>query len=272
MSRGSDFSRLSLDKQRSVLALLQKKSAGRQSIRPSPRRQSGEPFPLSFSQQRLWFLDQIDPDNLAYNLTNSLRLSGRLEVASLRRAFSEIVRRHESLRTVFELFEGEPVQRVLPASDERFQLPELDLSALPDAVRERELVRLVALTSALPFDVQRGPHLRVFLVRLTAQEHALLIAMHHIASDGWSVGLVVRETTQLYSEFVEGRPSPLPPLELQYADWSDWQREHLSGAVLEEQLQFWKERLATAPPLLPLATDRPRPPVQTSRGDVVPFV
>jgi amino acid adenylation domain-containing protein len=238
-----------------------------------PARQDG--LPLSFAQQRLWLLAQIDPGSPAYNMPLAVRLAGDLSVDLLARIFAEVVRRHESLRTVFTLREGRPVQVVAAAALES-TVPRLatietvDLSLLPAARREAA-ARAAAVDEALrPFDLQRGPLLRLGLVRLAEREHLLLMTLHHIVSDGWSMHLLLREVAALYAAFAQGKPSPLPELPLQYADFALWQREQLRGEVLEEQLGYWKRELAAAPRFLELPTDRPRPAVQSSRGAVRP--
>jgi amino acid adenylation domain-containing protein len=230
-------------------------------IRPVPREGV---LPLSFSQERLWFLDQLQPGSPFYNLSAALRLAGDLDVRALEMAFAEIVRRHEALRTTFPGTGGVPVQRIAPAAPA--SLPILDLSGLPDP--EGEARRRVEELAALPFDLEAGPLLRLALLRLGEREHVLLIAMHHIVSDGWSLGVLVAEGGALYRAFVEGRRSPLPALPVQYADFAAWQRGWLRGEALDRQLAWWKEELGGAPTRLELPTDRPRPRVQTFRGAV----
>jgi amino acid adenylation domain-containing protein len=229
-------------------------------LRRVPR--EGE-LPLSFAQRRLWFLDQFEPDSPAYNISMALRLSGPLDVAALARALNEVIRRHESLRTCFAPGD-EPRQTILDSLT--LPLPVTDLSALPDAERAAELARLSTAEAATPFDLSRAPLVRVRLLRLGEDEHALLFTMHHIVSDGWSMRVLVDEVAALYGAFVMGEASPLPELPVQYPDYAAWQREWLTGETLEEQLEYWRVRLSGAPPLLKLPTDRPRPPVQSSRG------
>ncbi|MET0396506.1 MAG: condensation domain-containing protein, partial [Longimicrobiaceae bacterium] len=229
-------------------------------VRPRP---AAGPVPLSFAQQRLWFIQQLDPASSAYNMPFPLRLRGVLEVAAMRRAVAEMVRRHESLRTVFAATAGEPVQVVLPAGPVR--VPVADLSGLPGGVREALARRLAMEESARPFDLARGPLLRASLLRLAADEWGLVFNLHHVVSDGWSMGVLSREVSALYNAFSAGLPSPLEPLAVQYPDYAVWQRERISGEALEAQVRFWREALAGAPPLLELPTDRPRPPVQGHR-------
>ncbi len=237
---------------------------------PIPRREGGGPVPLSFAQQRLWFIDRMEPGSAAYNMPAGLRLGGQPDGRTLERTLTEVVRRHESLRTVFGERGGEPVQTVLPAAPVR--LPVVELGGLAPEARERELRRLAAEEAARPFDLARGPLLRSALLRLGGGESAVLFTLHHVVSDGWSMGVLVNEVSALYAAFAEGRPSPLPELPVQYPDYAVWQRARLTGEVLEAQLAFWRGRLAGAPPVLELPTDRPRPPVPGARGDAVPFL
>ncbi|HSF38303.1 MAG TPA: amino acid adenylation domain-containing protein, partial [Thermoanaerobaculia bacterium] len=220
--------------------------------------------PLSFSQQRLWFLDRLQPGTAVYNVPAVFRIGGALSVSALEAALSEIVRRHAALRTTFAVVDGEPVQLVAPP--EPRPLPEADLSGLPESPREDESLRLAADEARRPFDLSRGPLLRWTLVRLGEEDFRLLLSMHHIVSDGWSVGVLLREMAALYGAFSAGRPSPLPELPVQYTDFAVWQRGWLQGDVLAAELASWKERLAGAPPALDLPSDRPRPAVQSSRG------
>ncbi|HSF42470.1 MAG TPA: amino acid adenylation domain-containing protein, partial [Thermoanaerobaculia bacterium] len=273
--RLSDFERLSPAKQKLLLARMEKlrrqqgggEEPAEETIPRSPLRETGGPYPLSFSQQRLWFIDRLEPGNTAYNLADALKLRGRLDVPVLSRVLSEIVRRHEALRTAFDVFEGRPVQRVeAPAP---VAVPIVDLSGLPEGELEAEARRLAAEEARTPFDVPRGPHLRVHLLRLSGDEHAVLFTTHHIVSDGWSLGVLVREIAALYTAFAEEKPSPLPELPIQYPDFADWQRRHLAGEVLEEHLRFWREALSGAPHVLDLPADRPRPAVLTHRGAAV---
>ncbi|HVR99575.1 MAG TPA: amino acid adenylation domain-containing protein, partial [Thermoanaerobaculia bacterium] len=209
-------------------------------------------LPLSFAQQRLWFLDQLDPGTPAYNIPLAVRVTGALSVGLLEWIFAEVVRRHEALRTLF----AGPMQVVAPPWSPR--LPVIDLSGLPD--REALVHGLAREEAARPFDLARGPLLRLSLLRLGERDHLLLMTMHHIVSDGWSMGVLLREIAALY----EG--SPLPELTLQYADFAVWQRDWLRGEILETQLSYWRRQLAGAPKVLELPWDRPRPPLQTSRG------
>jgi amino acid adenylation domain-containing protein len=225
-------------------------------------------LPLSFAQERLWFIDRLDPGSAVYNVPVAWRLGGSLDEAALERALGEIVRRHESLRTVFREVDGAPVQVIAPFGG--FALPMEDLSGLSEADREAALGRLAAEEALQPFDLAAGPLIRAALLRLGAEDHVLLLSMHHIVSDGWSTGVLLREISTLYEAYREGRESPLPELAVQYADYAVWQREQLEGEALEQQLAYWRERLAGAPELLELPTDHPRPAMQTYRGETVP--
>jgi amino acid adenylation domain-containing protein len=225
-------------------------------------------LPLSFAQQRLWFLDQLEPLNPVYNTSGALRLKGALRVPALREAIGETVRRHEALRTTFGVVDAEPVQIIAPP--QLFELPVVTLSGANQAERERELAKQIALEVQRPFDLSAGPLVRGRLLKLDDEDHVLVIVMHHIISDGWSVGVFVREVSAGYKAITEGQPVSLPELALQYADYAVWQREWLRGEVLDAQLRYWRGQLAGAPPVLELPTDRPRPAVQTFRGAAVP--
>ena len=232
-----------------------------------PRPAGLAPLPASFAQERLWFLEQLEPGTAVYNVIAGLRLRGRLRIPALAAALDELVLRHESLRTTFAEAEGRPYQVVGPAAGA--DLPRIDLSALAFAVREAELGRLAGEEARRPFDLARGPLLRASLVRLSGEDHAFLCILHHIVSDGWSSGVLVRELSALYEAFSAGRPSPLPPLPVQYPDYAVWQHEHLSGETLAARLAWWRERLAGLPPL-DLPTDRPRTAAAPSRGGRLP--
>ncbi|MET0395834.1 MAG: condensation domain-containing protein, partial [Longimicrobiaceae bacterium] len=220
--------------------------------------------PVSFAQQRLWFIDRLEPGSTAYTIPMALRLRGAVDLPVLERTLDEIVRRHESLRTVFGEEGGEPVQVVRAAAPA--PLPVADLAGLPAGAPEAEALRLAAEEVRRPFDLGAGPLLRIRLLRLAPDEHVLILAMHHIVSDGWSIGVLLREMTALYEAFGRGEPSPLPELEVQYADFAAWQRGWLTGEVLERQLAWWRERLAGAPAVLEVPVDHPRRAVPGNRG------
>ncbi|NTX58746.1 condensation domain-containing protein, partial [Myxococcus sp. CA039A] len=213
---------------------------------------------LSFAQQRLWFLDQYRPGSPLYNIPAALRLKGALDVQALERAFTELVRRHQSLRTVFQSREGKPVQVISRGEPLRMRLPLQDLAPLPESEKEAEALRLVWAEARRPFDLTRGPLLRTGLVRLDVHEHLLLVTMHHIIADAWSIAVLIREVVTLYEAYSVGRHSPLSELGLQYVDYAAQQREWLQGDVLERQLSWWKQQLEGAPSLLELPTDHPR--------------
>ncbi len=220
-------------------------------------------FPLSFAQQRLWFLDQLEPNRSVYNVANGIRLRGPLSVGALEQSINEIVRRHEALRTSFSMVEGQPVQVI--SSSFTLPLPLLDLSNLLEAEREVEAQRLADEEAQRAFDLVRGPLLRSKLVRLSVDDHVLLVTMHHIVSDGWSMDVFFRELSILYEAYSEGKPSPLAELPIQYADYAAWQRDRLKGEILDTQLSYWKKQLENLP-TLQLPTDWPRPAVQSFRG------
>ena len=226
-------------------------------------------FPVSFAQQRLWFLHLLQPENPSYNIAGAVRLSGRLDVGALQRTFDTLVARHESLRTTFAQENGSPVQVVAPEGTAPLVL--VDLSARPEAEREAQARRLAAEECRRPFDLMRGPLLRLRLFRLVADQHLLVMTMHHIISDGGSLGILVREMSQLYEAFAVGRDLELESLPIQYADYTQWQREWLeTPGVLDGHLAYWQQQLAGAP-VLQLPTDRPRPTVQTQRGEALPI-
>jgi amino acid adenylation domain-containing protein len=224
--------------------------------------------PLSFSQERLWFLDRLQPGSAAYNIPGPLRLRGPLDPAVLARCCGEVRRRHEALRTRFETRGGVPVQVIDPIDlpGEQAALPCIDLAALPEPLRSREAERLTGEEAGWPFDLDRGPLWRVILLRLSAEEHGLLLTVHHIVSDGWSMRVLLRELTVFYTAFSADCPSPLPELPVQYADFALWQRERLAGPELGRQVAYWRDRLGGDPPVLDLPLDRPRPALQTFRG------
>ncbi|HET9269643.1 MAG TPA: condensation domain-containing protein, partial [Vicinamibacterales bacterium] len=231
---------------------------------PIPRRHATEPCPLSFAQQRLWVLDQLEPGNPAYNMRVALRLSGTLSIDALEQSLSEILRRHDGLRTTVRTISGQPVPVVSPARP--LHLPVVDLSRLPADVREAEALRLASEDTSRPFHLAHGPLFRATLLKLDADAHVLLLTVHHIVSDGWSMGVLLRELDTLYDAFASGRPSPLAALPIQYPDFAAWQRERLQGDALQHQLSYWMRQLEGMPPVLELPTDRSRPDTPTFRG------
>ena len=234
-----------------------------------PRRSGEGPVRLSFAQQRLWFLNLLEPGSTAYNMPTGLRLLGNLDVAALERSFTEVVRRHEVLRTRIESVDGTPVQVVMPA--EAVDLPLVDLRAIADEERAAFVRRMAVEEGQRVFDLSQGRLLRHTLLRLGAEEHVLLLTMHHIVSDGWSMEILTREVSTLYAAYASGQESPLAELPIQYADYAVWQREWLQGEVLEEQLGYWRKQLADAPAVLELPTDRNRPAQQSSREASLPL-
>lgn len=258
-----------------------------------PISREGE-IPLSFAQQRLWFLDQLEGQNAVYNMPAALRLTGSLCVEALEQTLNKIVERHEALRTTFAVRNERPVQII--ASEFTIPLPVIDLQQLSESKQKAEVERLAVEEAQKPFDLTKCPLFRAILLRLRhnpansifdarnipaagiqptlinpSERHVLLINMHHIVSDGWSLGIIIRELSILYEAFISSKPSPLPQLSIQYADFALWQRKWLQGERSETQLNYWKQQLAGAPPLLELTTDRPRPAVQTFRGSARNF-
>ncbi|HEY9666644.1 MAG TPA: condensation domain-containing protein, partial [Coleofasciculaceae cyanobacterium] len=229
-----------------------------------------EELPLSFAQARLWFLDRIAPGNCAYNIPAAVRLTGLLNVQALQQSLNEIVRRHEALRTNFAMGNEQPIQVIAP--NLTLPLPIVDLRELPEAEQQAKVQQLAIKEAQQPFELERDPLLRATLLQLGETEHIVLLTMHHIVSDGWSMGVLVREVAALYEAFSCGKPSPLHELPIQYADFAVWQRQWCSGEVLEAQLSYWKQQLAGAPATLNLPTDRARPAIQTFRGATSRFV
>ncbi|HLL48830.1 MAG TPA: condensation domain-containing protein, partial [Longimicrobiaceae bacterium] len=227
-------------------------------------REGVEGFPLSFAQQRLWFGDRLEPDSAAYNMPYALRVRGGLHLGALRAGLDELVRRHETLRTVFAERAGRPLQVIGPPA--RVPLPLVDLERLPAGNRDREAERLARAEARRPFHLARGPLLRSTLLRMGADDHALCFTMHHVVSDGWSMDVLTREVSALYGAFAAGEEPRLPEPPVQYADFAAWQRAWLDGETLDAQLRYWKARLAGAPPLLEVPTDHPRTAPPEARG------
>ncbi|WP_020479985.1 non-ribosomal peptide synthetase [Mastigocladopsis repens] len=225
-------------------------------------------LPLSFAQQRLWFLDQLQPGSASYNLSRAVRLQGTLNVAALEQSFNEIVRRHEVLRTTFTAVDGQPVQVIAPTLS--IKMPVVDLRELPQDAREAETQRLAKLEAQRSFDLTTGPLLNATLLQLAEEEYVLLFTMHHIVADGWSAGVIVREVAELYTAYCRDVASEsstlLPELPIQYADFAVWQRQWLQKEVLASQMEYWKQQLSGSLPVLELPTDRPRPAIQTFAG------
>jgi amino acid adenylation domain-containing protein/FkbM family methyltransferase len=233
---------------------------------PIERRERDGALPLSFAQQRLWFIDQLEPGSAFYNVPVAVRLKGRLNKDALDQTLTEIVRRHEVLRTRFGTVDGRAVQVIEEAALVKLEV--VDLSELEVEEQEARVRDWAAQEAATPFDLSRGPLLRVKLLRLDEREHVALLTMHHIVSDGWSVAVLIKEVGALYSAYSAGQESPLPEPSIQYGDFALWQRAYLQGEVLEKQLAYWRRQLSGAPTLLRLPSDRPRPAVRTFRGGV----
>jgi amino acid adenylation domain-containing protein len=251
-------------------ALFEKRLRGESKDTEVIPRRPEDPVLLSFAQRRLWFLDQLEPDSSLYNIPIAVRLTGQLNVEALKQSLDEIVLRHETLRTTFALLDGRPVQVIAPTATA--PLPVLDLLELPEEEREAEAQRLAEEEARRPFDLTRGPLVRVTLLWLGKAHYTLLLNMHHIISDGWSISVFTHEMAALYQAFTSGTPPQLPELPIQYSDFAVWQRQWLQGEVLAAQLSYWKQQLGGDLPKLELPTDFPRPPIQTHHGTTRSFV
>ncbi|MCI0598393.1 MAG: condensation domain-containing protein, partial [Beijerinckiaceae bacterium] len=257
--------------------LLEKRLRGEMSAPPAREliasRPPGPP-PLSFAQLRLWFLDWLEPESPVYNIPAAFWLKGALDVTALEWSLNEIMRRHEVLRTGFPAINGEPIQVIAP--DGHVNLAVENLTGLPKAERMARALDMAHEEVSHPFDLAKGPLIRIRLLRLTALpsqardefDCLIVVTLHHIVADGWSIDILVRELAALYPAFANGKSSPLSELPIQYADYAHWQRSWLDGGILESQLVYWRERLAGLDGLLHLPADRPRPDVQTNRGGV----
>jgi non-ribosomal peptide synthetase component F/acyl carrier protein len=249
-------------------ALLEKwileNSAAATEARIIPRRTSSGPCALSFAQQRLWFLAQLEPDSPLYNIARAIRIRGALNSAALQKALNAVVERHQSLRSTFDVVAGNPIQVI--GDVWLLELPVLDLRAMAAAEREGEIQRLSEEEARRVFNLSKDLMIRTLLLRVSEEEHVLLLTVHHIASDGWSMEILFREIASFYEDFCGGKPSRLPELPIQYADYALWQRQRLEGEALASLLTYWKNQLDHLPPVLKLVTDRPRPAIQTHRG------
>ncbi len=225
-------------------------------------------FPLSFSQKRLWFLDRLEPGSYLYHINTAVKLSGKLDSEALQRTLNTIISRHEVLRTRFEEENGEPFQVI---EDTGITLSESDLSSLAEDSKEDELYRKILTESQKPFELNTGPLIRAFLYKINENNHVFFISVHHIVSDNWSTGLLVNEIITLYAAYTRNIEPALPQLPIQYADFASWQHKWLKGKTLENQLDFWKEELSGAPPLIEMPLDHPRPSFQTYNGDYLLF-
>jgi len=254
---------LSPERKALLAKLLAKKGVRPLAERGIPRRSEPGPARLTFAQEAIWFLDQLEPDRALHNVPGAVRLTGTLDQDALARSLREIIRRHEALRTTIVARDGTPYQRVAPPP-ETFELPLTDLASATDA--EALVSRLATEEAHRPFDLERGPLFRAFLLRLGPTEHVLVLNFHHIVTDGWSMGVFTRELDALYRAFLEGRPSPLDELPIQMADFACWQRAELEGTGLEAHLDYWRRQLAGNPEGATLPPDKPRPPVMSFRG------
>lgn len=259
------IAKLPPEKRELLELMLQERGVDLNQIAILPQPRDKNTFPLSFAQQRLWFLDRLEPGSPLYNIPSVLRVKGQLNIEALEKSFNEIIRRHEVLRTVFKEEKGEPQQVILP--ELHLPIEQIDLSKIPTEDREKEFLRLAVEESLKPFNLTTGPLLRVTLLKMSEGDYGLFVTMHHIVSDNWSTGLFVHEIMRLYESFVTGKPHQLPPLKVQYADFAAWQRKWLSGKTLENQLEYWRKQLDGIPPLLELPLDKPRPAYQTYNGD-----
>jgi len=263
---GASLAELTPEQQALLTLRLRKKAASRAAVTPSrslriervPRDQQ---LRASFAQERQWFLDQLEPGNSLYNMSSTLRLKGPLNLKVLERSLNEVIKRHEALRTHFETVDGYPVQIIKPFKTESLQVT--DLSHMPETEREVEARRLAAAEELTGFDLARGPLMRTAVLRLGEEDHVLMLTMHHIISDAWSMKAFFNEMVTLYTSFAQGVESPLPPLPIQYADFAVWQRQGLQGEAVKAHLSYWKEQLSGVPGLLNLPTDRPRSTTQT---------
>lgn len=260
-----------IERRRELLARLLKEkgivvsASSQQAEAIRPRRDSGL-APLALNQEGLWFLDQLAPGKAHYNIPGAVRLRGELDVAALERGLSEIIRRHEALRTIFAMRDdGRPYQ-VVTASPAAEPLLFIDLQALPAIARESEARRLATAEAQQGFNLSRGPLFRAQLLRLGADEHVLIFNVHHLVADGWSISVFTHELRALYEAFSNGMPSPLPALSIQYADFAVWQREQMSGENFQAQLAYWRRQLSGSSLVLQLPADRSRPPAQSFRG------
>ncbi|MEK6278966.1 MAG: amino acid adenylation domain-containing protein [Acidobacteriota bacterium] len=262
-SREDRVKNLSPAKRALLLQKIRRGAASRQ-VSSIPRRVTHETSPLSFAQQRLWFLDQLEPGKSYYNLSFALKLDCLLDLSALEASVNEIIRRHEILRVTFTTIAGEPVQVFAP--ELRLRLSMTDLSKLPEEERKRQIRELAGAEAQKPFNLSTGPLLRLLLLQTGEQEYLLLPTFHHIICDGWSIGIFTDELRALYEAYSSGRPSPLPELPIQYADYTLWQRERLQGELLQQQISYWKQQLRGAPPVLELPTDFSRSAEQQVRS------
>ncbi|MTJ53551.1 amino acid adenylation domain-containing protein [Anabaena sp. UHCC 0253] len=255
---------LSPEKRQLLLQKLNQQKGKAAPAKIQPQSRDTQTFPLSFAQQRLWFFSQLEPESSAYNIPAAIQLTGNLNVLALENSINQIVHRHHILRTNFQVINGEPVQMI--RAETNLQTPIIDLQNIPENTRETEAIRLAKLEAEKPFNLEKDLLLRVNLLRLSETDHVILFTMHHIISDGWSTGILIRELTTFYKAFDSNQKCNLPELPIQYIDFAVWQRQYLQGDILQTQLNYWKQQLSGNLPILELPTDRPRPAIQTDRG------
>ena len=255
---------LSPEKRALLEKLLKKKAQARRQAQAIPPRPHPDEHPLSFGQQQLWFFDQLEPESSLYNISGAVRLRGPLQRQALERSMNQVVQRHQVLRARFITEDGEPRQIIAP--DLKIPFSYVDLRELPPQQREERALQLATTEAQRPFDLAQGPLLRAMLLQLDDQEHMVVLSMHHIVADGWSIGVFLREMALLYDAYIHDRTPHLPELPIQYADYAHWQRQQLQGDVLDEHLAYWEKQLAGIPPLLELPTDYPRPAVVSHQG------
>ncbi len=260
------IAQLSPEKRELLMRTLRTRKAEEAPTKIMARKRESNEALASFAQQRLWFLWQLEPESAAYNMPGALRLRGTLDYEALRRCLDEIVRRHETLRTTFRENGDQQPMQVIGQADAGMALKRISLTHLPESEREAEAARLASVEGHTPFDLRTGPLFRATVLDLGPDDHAFLLTMHHVISDGWSVGVLIRELVALYDSERRGQPSPLPELDVQYADFSDWQRDHLSGDTLERYWRYWLDHLGTQVTELELPTDFPRPQHYIDRG------
>ena len=251
-----------------------KKLLSKQGVDPTslilPLGRASTTFPLSYAQQRLWFLDQLEPGSPLYHVATAVRLKGTLDKSILERCIQGLVQRHETLRTVFSMTAEDPVQKILPELD--LPINWVDLSECPAEEQEEICIHLLKEEAQIPFDLSKGPLIRITLYRLNNSEHIALLVMHHIITDGWSMTVFIRELANLYAAYSLEMASNLPPQWIQYPDYAVWQRNWLEGTRLEEQIDYWKLALANLPDPLELPVDHQRPAIQTFRGSTHSFI
>jgi len=257
------------DLKQELLKLMLSKKGIEVNTKTIPRRDSSASVSLSWAQERLWFLEQLEGGSATYNERRVICLNGDLDISALEKSLDEIVRRHEVLRTSFASENGKPRQVIHP--DISLKLEIVDLQSDSEAVRETKLQQLVNEAARTPFNLEMAPLVRCSLLQLDTRKYLLLVTMHHIISDGWSLGVLIEELSSLYQAFVRGEISPLEELPIQYADFALWQRDWLSGEKITRQIDYWKQQLEQVPELIKLPTDHPRPAVQSYRGATKSF-